>query len=426
MATSAFSAVADIRYHETSLSTSRLRSLLHSAFADKGYAEEAIAYLAARNATTSNFLGFLLGHFLMRTPDTGYYIILQQTADALFNPFYGPPREVHPYTGTPQENTAIDASIATSPARDGFRRSIGRGSARFFSSQGFRLPRYDRMLKHTPIAILGAGAAGTMMARVLVNAGFLSISVLDQTGRYGGIWNQPNVRGGSKNNPFNFSFEGLYVSEAPGPGETITRFLERVVDPDHSHFSLPLPAVKKAKVLGVEPGDLASRITYSDETGQHILEAPIVINALGLGKPLAPSRVGVMTTDMPAYEAGIRWQQILDERQARALDGISVTRFLPTTPKSPSSSQTRPSPGKKNSTTSTGIRGCLSLPGWPVTWRRSSGPSRRPATAAIPTVKRSCPRSRTGRSPGKTAQKPWCSPRPTARSAPATSISCIP
>jgi hypothetical protein len=321
MATSAFSAVADIRYHETSLSTSRLRSLLHSAFADKGYAEEAIAYLAARNATTSNFLGFLLGHFLMRTPDTGYYIILQQTAAALFNPFYGPPREVHPYTGTPQENTAIDASIATSPARDGFRRSIGRGSARFFSSQGFRLPRYDRMLKHTPIAILGAGAAGTMMARVLVNAGFLSISVLDQTGRYGGIWNQPNVRGGSKNNPFNFSFEGLYVSEAPGPGETITRFLERVVDPDHSHFSLPLPAVKKAKVLGVEPGDLASRITYSDETGQHILEAPIVINTLGLGKPLAPSRVGVMTTDMPAYEAGIRWQQILDERQARALDG---------------------------------------------------------------------------------------------------------
>ena len=126
MATSAFSAVADIRYHETSLSTSRLRSLLHSAFADKGYAEEALAYLAARNATTSNFLGFLLGHFLMRTPDTGYYIILQQTADALFIPFYGPPREVHPYTGTPQENTAIDASIATSPARDGFRRSIGR------------------------------------------------------------------------------------------------------------------------------------------------------------------------------------------------------------------------------------------------------------------------------------------------------------
>ena len=324
MATSTSPAVADIRYYETSLPVDRLRRLLCSAFADKGYAEEAIAYLAARSATTRDFLGELLGHLLMRTPDTGYYVILQQTADTLVNPFYTIPRDAPAYTGTPQENTVIDASIATSPARDGFRRSIGRGSARIFSNLGFRLPRYDRLLKHTPIVILGAGAAGTMMARVLVNAGYLSVSVLDQTGRYGGIWNQPNVRGGSKNNPFSFNFEGLYVSEAPGPGETITRFLERVVDPSLSYFLRPLPAVKKAKVLRVEPGDLASRVTYSDETGQHLLESPIVISTLGLGRPLPPSRVGVMTTDMPAYEAGIRWQQILDERQARALDGKTL------------------------------------------------------------------------------------------------------
>ena len=324
MASSTSPAVAEIRYYETSLPTDRLRRLLCHTFADKGFAEEAIAYLAARSETTRNFFGELLGHFLMRTPDPGYYVILQQTADTLVNPFYTTPRDAPVYTGTQEENAVIDASIATSPARDGFRRFIGRGSARVFSSREFRLPRYDRLLKHTPIVILGAGAAGTMVARLLVNVGYLSVSVLDQTGRYGGIWNQPNVRGGSKNNPFSFNFEGLYVSEAPGPGETITRFLEKVVEPSHGYFLRPLPAVKKAKVLRVEPGDLHSLVTYSDETGQHTLLAPIVINTLGLGRPLPPSRGGVMTTDMPAYEAGIRWQQVLDERQARALDGKTL------------------------------------------------------------------------------------------------------
>ncbi|MGH9821698.1 MAG: hypothetical protein ACREDR_00345 [Blastocatellia bacterium] len=321
MAASSLPAIADIRYHETSLPTDRLRRLLCRAFADKGYAEEAIAYLAARGATTPNFFGFLLGHFLMRTPDTRYHVIMQQTADALVNPFSPSPPAGRVYSGTQEENAVIDASIATSPARDGFRRFTGRGSARVFSSREFRLPRYDRLLKHTPVAILGAGAAGTMMARALVNAGYLSVTVLDQTGGYGGIWRQPNVRGGSKNNPFSFNFEGVYVGEAPGPGESITRFLEKVVDPSHGYFLRPLPAVKKAKVLRVEPGDLHSLVTYSDETGQHTLLAPIVINTLGLGRPLPPSRVGVMTTDMPAHEAGIRWQQILDERQASALDG---------------------------------------------------------------------------------------------------------
>jgi hypothetical protein len=227
------------------------------------------------------------------------------------------------YAGTEQENAVIDSAVATSLDRDGYREYIGRGAARYFTLGEVVLHPLDRALRRVRIVILGAGAAGTLAARTLVNAGFENLMVLDQTGAYGGLWNQPNVQEGLTNNPFSFEYEDLYVGPAPRPGEHITEFLQDLATPPVELRWHALPAVVKAKVLAVEPGDLAHRVTYRDEAGEHTILAPIVVNTLGIGKPLPPSRAGVMETDAPAL-AGIRWQQVWSPEQANKLRGKNL------------------------------------------------------------------------------------------------------
>ncbi|BCL83629.1 hypothetical protein ccbrp13_60940 [Ktedonobacteria bacterium brp13] len=203
----------------------------------------------------------------------------------------------------------------------GYRDSIRYGSASSFSLQGFRLPAHHSHLVQTPILVLGAGAAGTLITRTLVNAGYQHIHVLDDRGHYGGIWNQKNVYNGSRNNPIPLMYEQFRVEAAPGMGHEITSFLADLADPARS-FGLPaLPEIQKAKVLHVFPGDLTHQVVFRDERGEQHLEAPIVINTMGLGKPLSPSRNGVMTTDIPASAAGNRWQQVLTLEQMKKLQG---------------------------------------------------------------------------------------------------------
>jgi hypothetical protein len=172
--------------------------------------------------------------------------------------------------------------------------------------------------------ILGAGAAGTLVTRTLVNAGYQRIVVLDARGRYGGIWNQRNVLEGSRNNPFPLGYEQFQVDAAPGEGERITAFLTSLAHPPRSLGLKPLPPIHQATVTKVTPGDLLHQVDYRDRDGHHLIEVPIVINTLGLGKPLPPSRPGVMTTDEAGTSAGIRWQQILTPQQVMVLQGKTL------------------------------------------------------------------------------------------------------
>ena len=64
------------------------------------------------------------------------------------------------------------------------------------------------------------------------------------------------------------------------------------------------------------PGDLQHTVYYQTAEGADYLRAPIVINTLGVGKPLPPNRKGYMTTSVKGSEAGIRWQQVLTPEQA--------------------------------------------------------------------------------------------------------------
>src|SRR5206468_425945 len=124
------------------------------------------------------------------------------------------------------------------------------------------LPANLARLAQTPIVVLGAGPAGTLITRTLVNAGYQSVQVLDNRGCYGGIWNQKNVRDGSRNNPIPLIYEQFRVEAAPGLGQQITSFLTALADPPRSFGMSALPEIHKAKVLQVLPGDLAHQVIF--------------------------------------------------------------------------------------------------------------------------------------------------------------------
>jgi len=297
-----------------------LPRLLQSALADKGIDPAALDYLSAP-PYDADFLPRLLGLLVMRLahPELHFPVLADSIRQVRTRRVHAP----YTYSGTEQENAVIDSALAESSDRGGYRARIGRGAARSFSLGALALPHLDRAIRRVLIVILGAGAAGTLAARTLVNASFENILVLDQTGGYGGLWKQPNVKEGLTNNPFSFDYEDLLVGAAPLPGDHITTFLEDLATPPNFLGWRPLPAVVKAKVMGVEPGELAHRVTYRDEAGEHSLIAPIVVNTLGIGKPLPPSRPGVMETDVP-HLAGIRWQQVWSTEQAHKLRGKNL------------------------------------------------------------------------------------------------------
>lgn len=314
-------AIADLRERNIFREPERLTQLLADVFAEKGISPATVRHLLD-DAKTAYTLAQLVSHFMMRQSYAASSPVLQRSLLASLER-----RVAVSYYGTGQENVMIDRAITDSFDTLGYRDSIGYGSASFFSLNGFHLAR-DRFRSalNTPILILGAGAAGTLIARTLVNAGYHNIMVLDDHGQYGGIWNQKNVRGGSRNNPRPIIFETFRVepSESLGDGEDVTSFLATLAQPPRYTGWRALPVIGKAKVDAVIPGELSHRVLYHTAQGAYTIEAPIVLNTLGLGRPLLPSRPGVMTTDVAPHEAGIRWQQILTPEAARKLQGKTL------------------------------------------------------------------------------------------------------
>lgn len=312
-------AIAELKRGQSLLQEpDELSQLLCNAFADKGLSPDTLRYWL-ENPTSAHALGQLIGHGLLRLPYDSSSHLLQQS---LLSSIGREPQFT--YAGTAQQNMRIDASVADSWDRSGYRDSIRHAAACYFSLQGCRLPAHRPQLSTVPAVVLGAGAAGTLATRTLVNAGYHHVTVLDKRGHYGGIWNYPNVQGGSRNNPIALGYEQFRVEPAPGCGKEITTFLETLAHPPASSGLLPLPVPQKAKILRVQPGDLAHRVTYRDAEGEHQIETPLLINTLGLGSPLAPSRPGVMTTDQPASAAGVRWQQVLTLEQVRQMLGKTI------------------------------------------------------------------------------------------------------
>lgn len=225
-------------------------------------------------------------------------------------PFYPEPTKDFTYTGEVAQNSLIDRAIKESERKlPGPREVAGVGASRTFFFPDIRTPFHQEI----EALVIGGGAAGIMASYILRLLG-IRYQVFDKSGKLKGIWNQQNVKELSKNNPFDLKFGNIAITAAaPGPGTDIVDFLTAISQ------RIELVPVVTAKVISVEPSDLYHVVRYTDAHDRERITTPnIVINCLGLGKPLAPSRPGVMECP-PGQHAGIRWQQKITLEQAKKL-----------------------------------------------------------------------------------------------------------
>ncbi len=285
-------------------------ALIAQMLADKGLDNEMIGVLARNHY--SHLLATLFGHFVMRSGSLSAQRLL------LLQAFNHTPQPQ--YQGTREENALIDASITQSQGcrnLDLMCLHTMRGAAGVYTSVPLRLP--NSKARATRIIIIGAGAAGLLTARALIELGFTNLLLFDWHGSYGGIWAGQALQGASRANPFPLVFLGHLLDAAPGGSDAVMHWLSCIASENVYH------KIVQARVLAVQPGDLTHRILYTDMHGQNQeITAPIVINTTGIGEPLAPSRPGVMTTDVDPEAAGTRWQQIWTPDQARGYQGQMI------------------------------------------------------------------------------------------------------
>ena len=254
------------------------------------------------------------------------------------------------YSGSTEENKKIIRSIAMSKSLDPDfekdyeeRQTAGFGTARIFQKgvtkamRGLLNYTTDKNFLSTKIVILGAGPAGMLTARTLAEIGFTNIQILDESGKFNGVWKMNSLSKGTINNPFNINFLGIRLPASTGEqgsGAKLISFLEQVVNGKKdtyghridNYFWSPMPELIKAKIKSVKADNFDHEVKYLDENSQaKTLNATIVINALGLGQPLdLNDKNAPMKTSTPNL-CGSRWQIQISDKQAESLNDKSIT-----------------------------------------------------------------------------------------------------
>lgn len=254
------------------------------------------------------------------------------------------------YQGTAEQNQRILKSIFEGKHLDPEferdfeeRKTAGLGTARIFqrgivkAMRGLLNYTTDKKYLDTPIIILGAGPAGILTARTLTEIGYKNIQILDESGKFNGIWKISGVNKGTINNPFNINFLGIKLPASTGrkgSGSKLLRFLDQVIFGKKdmngrrmkNYFMQAMPKLIKAKVLSIKAGDLNHEVKYRDENGdEQSITTPILINSLGLGHPTdLMAENAPMKTSTP-NKAGSRWQIKITERLAERLRDKNIT-----------------------------------------------------------------------------------------------------
>jgi len=308
----------------------RVTELLGETYADKGVDPAAIDFLAE-----DNLIGQIIDRQVMGNHRLGEAAGRDGTARELTRYAVAAAARLEAvpatYEGTIHEHRILLGDYALfedtlNPRAREFRKN---GATRRFESGAINLegkPGYE-MFRKLPIAVIGAGAAGTLTARALREIGFDNVDLIDKRGKAGGIWQQANVADGSKNNPFPISFDDVKTSAARDvpverSGQGITDYIEEVARTKSAYLYRPVDPlhVTKGIVRSIEPGDLEHRIEVDIDGKTEQRTYPIVIYAPGLGTPL-PVKGTRMTSEATRKEAGIRWQQQLSDEKLRQLEG---------------------------------------------------------------------------------------------------------
>lgn len=200
------------------------------------------------------------------------------------------------YRRNVEDNAAIDLA-AVNVRENNF--VVGPGASATFNLDPFGLPG---SWLSTPIAILGAGAAGLLVHRTLKRIGFNNILLVNKVAETHGIWHVPNVWRGSKNNPRTLTYGGVATLDAaPGAGDSVRDFLNRV--------KIDGPGRRHA-IKFVQPSDLRHKVDTGETTPN---KYPIVINCMGLGSPLPID--GKQMKGPSTRPQAVRWQNPLITRE---------------------------------------------------------------------------------------------------------------
>ena len=320
-------AIEFLKDHAFQLSRRDLESSLRLAMDSKGYDHRLLHRLSYDGQ-----LGRMLVQPVLRIePSFDEVETVNNAGRSAFSQEQPQRRDLEEYKGSTAQNVTIDSCIAKSSFNKSDRREerqrkfSGRGAMPIFELLGDEVKDVSPSIKNTPVTILGGGPAGLMTARGLVEAGWnpQAITVIEKTGVYGGIWNMHNVAGLSRNNPRDFHYLGEVLKKAPGGGEEVTEFLFNLQHLYTSQLKAPIAGT----VLEVKPGDLKHTVYYKGKGKPEVqsIESPIVINALGTGKPLPISKPGKIITNATPSQAGYRWQQIITPEMAKSWKKKRVT-----------------------------------------------------------------------------------------------------
>lgn len=283
---------------------STFEGVLRQTMDDKGYPHKAVAKLAQ-----DGHLGPLMQVLVLRTStgsNSRYGKQSVREISDIVNAFGASigdhtPAETEQYRGNANQLQRIDRALSFRKASHEIPVSFGESATNNFGFQSKFVDLADRTLR-TPIAIIGYGAAGILVHFALRELGFQNITMFEKQKESLGIWNRDNVYKGSRNNPFTLDFFDETLVAAPGGGEEVKEFLERL-----SENTAP----QQAEIERVSPGNLRHTLTVQGLKQQF----PIVINAMGLGAPVPLSDPERMTTMASISEAGPRWQKTLDARR---------------------------------------------------------------------------------------------------------------
>lgn len=279
-----------------------LPSLLNQIYEDKSIDTSALR-LASKQGIN---LGGLIRSTLLRNSGVlspGDYNLIAKMA---FQPVDDNIDGVEEYDGSPEQNVVIDRSLTIFNRQDAF---IGEAAmANLVPPKGLlELPSIEYEVKNVPIAIIGRGPAGILVNAALHRMGFSNITMFDKRASNLGIWAQPNVAGGTKNNPRVLSFENVASLEAAKgdgskDGSAVATFVRKLAE-TYSEYGEEKIIVKK-----IVTGNFKHIVHFEQDGQAEFTEFPIVINCMGTGKPRPFTNDRMRYVGSEKVQA-VRWQQ---------------------------------------------------------------------------------------------------------------------
>lgn len=293
--TSAVATLKQFGLRSPQLAGAKEPNLIAHVMKDKDYSLPSIIELAKRGVLGSAFTGLVIRDSIQNDSAVVNYFAQVRIPD----------RMKKTYSGTPEENKAIDLAASIGIGNQPNNR-IGVGIARNYQVS---VVVQDKTRK-VPILVVGYGAAGVLIQSQLRALGFTNITVMEKANENLGIWSREDVFGGSRNNPFDINLSGSrFLAQAPGEGSDVRDAL-----------SSRIGSMTKSNVIGIRPGQLSHRVSTNDSAGgtQGEQTFPIVINCIGLGKPVPLSDPSRMKTSTSATEAkATRWQKRIKQQEMK-------------------------------------------------------------------------------------------------------------